>query len=474
MTGAPQASANPFTTSTTPIDVGKLGTTTPFTLPPAPAQSIGQYDISGLPSVTSLLNPGTTTAQQRQTGLETQLETDTGKLGTKTAAQTAAEDTAAKALGATTGLSDFTGQLTDINNQIQTLQKESAAIPLQIQNEFAGRGATVGGVAPIQAGRLRDNAIKALGLSAIAQTLQGNIASAQQTARRAVELQFAPVQAEIDYLKQAIADNKDNLDREDKQRAEELQVQLNERQRILDQQKQDKSTILSWAAEAAKNGASTLTINNAMSLSDPMQALQVLGPYLSDPIAKQRALVDLENARKQGLLTTAQIAKTNAETAQVLNPSLRPATQAQQTEAGYASRLVQANSIINGLQKKFANANPIAYGVGGIVPGFLQTSDRQAYEQAKRNFVSAVLRQESGAAIAQSEFDNADKQYFPQPGDSPATVQQKQANRELVMRNFINASGSAYEAPPSSAPAQTYTVNGKRYVQGADGLYYPQ
>jgi len=38
-----------------------------------------------------------------------------------------------------------------------------------------------------------------------------------------------------------------------------------------------------------------------------------------------------------------------------------------------------------------------------------------------------VLRKESGAAIAASEFDNAEKQYFPQPGDSDQVISQKRA-----------------------------------------------
>ena len=88
--------------------------------------------------------------------------------------------------------------------------------------------------------------------------------------------------------------------------------------------------------------------------------------------------------------------------------------------------------------------------------------------------MNAVLRQESGAAISPTEFDSAQKQYFPQSGDSQQVITQKAANRDLVTRNFINASGNAYEAPPSTTNTQTYQVNGKTYVQGADGLYYPQ
>jgi hypothetical protein len=39
----------------------------------------------------------------------------------------------------------------------------------------------------------------------------------------------------------------------------------------------------------------------------------------------------------------------------------------------------------------------------------------QQYNAAKQNFVTAVLRKESGAAISQSEFDKEDQKYFPQP-----------------------------------------------------------
>lgn len=38
----------------------------------------------------------------------------------------------------------------------------------------------------------------------------------------------------------------------------------------------------------------------------------------------------------------------------------------------------------------------------------------QQYEQAKTNFVNAVLRRESGAKISDEEFDSAEKQYFVQ------------------------------------------------------------
>jgi hypothetical protein len=49
-----------------------------------------------------------------------------------------------------------------------------------------------------------------------------------------------------------------------------------------------------------------------------------------------------------------------------------------------------------------------------------------------------VLRQESGAAISAGEFDNARKQYFPQPFDSEAVKLQKARNRQTAIQGFLN------------------------------------
>ena len=63
---------------------------------------------------------------------------------------------------------------------------------------------------------------------------------------------------------------------------------------------------------------------------------------------------------------------------------------------------------------------------------YLFKSDRfKQIEQAQRDFINAVLRRESGAVIGEPEFENARLQYFPQPGDTPEVVKQKQKNREM-------------------------------------------
>lgn len=69
----------------------------------------------------------------------------------------------------------------------------------------------------------------------------------------------------------------------------------------------------------------------------------------------------------------------------------------------------------------------------------LSSDNRQMLDQAKRDFMTAVLRRESGAAISDGEFGTADKQYFPQPGDGPRVIAQKAANRKLAIQGVLQA-----------------------------------
>jgi hypothetical protein len=71
-----------------------------------------------------------------------------------------------------------------------------------------------------------------------------------------------------------------------------------------------------------------------------------------------------------------------------------------------------------------------------VLPGALggPNAAQQATDQARRNFVTAILRKESGAAISPSEFANEAQKYFPQPGDTDSVIKQKQHARETAIK----------------------------------------
>lgn len=91
--------------------------------------------------------------------------------------------------------------------------------------------------------------------------------------------------------------------------------------------------------------------------------------------------------------------------------------------------------------------------VMNTVPGVLggPNASQQRVDQAQRDFINAALRRESGAAIADSEFANAKRQYFPQPGDSKEVIAQKRRNRELAIRGLEVEVPGGFRSTPTPA-----------------------
>lgn len=262
-----------------------------FQLPDFPQEQ--PYDLTSIPitDLTSAANQPTA-AEQQQGTYENRFLSAINQLSGKESAQYEAEKNA--------GLPAFQQQLTDINGQLTTLQNEAKAIPLRLQEQAQGRGITAGGLQPIQTAELRRNAINALSLSSVAQALQGNISLAQQQADRAVEVQFAPIEREIAYLREAMNINEKRMGREDQKRQRQLDIVLNERERMLANAKENQKIIIGWAAEASKLGnAPSLIVNKALASKDPREALAILAPYMSDPMEKEAALLDLDFKREQ-------------------------------------------------------------------------------------------------------------------------------------------------------------------------------
>lgn len=137
-------------------------------------------------------------------------------------------------------------------------------------------------------------------------------------------------------------------------------------------------------------------------------------------------------------------------------------TEFQGKSAAFGARADEADKIIRSLSGEYSPAainsktsvenTPLIGGIlGSVANRFALSENDQKAEQAQRDFVNAVLRQESGAAIGASEFDNARKQYFPQPGDGKGVIEQKNKNRRLAIQGLkTNAGRAAFEAAPSS------------------------
>jgi hypothetical protein len=132
----------------------------------------------------------------------------------------------------------------------------------------------------------------------------------------------------------------------------------------------------------------------------------------------------------------------------------------QSKDAGYANRLFRAEGVLRdpaSLQAATSTGQAAIEGapntifglnVGiGALKNWAHSPSYQKYDQASRDFVNAVLRRESGAAISQSEFENAYKQYLPRPGDSKEVLAEKQRNRQDAIAGIAGGGGPNYRPP---------------------------
>lgn len=201
------------------------------------------------------------------------------------------------------------------------------------------------------------------------------------------------------------------------------------------------------------------------------RAVTVRGQNMTDSRAREAAAREAEKLkfeREQGKASDIQWDSDrgvliNKRTKEVFKPegiagSMPKLTEGQAKAFMFGNRALEADRIISGMvdkngeptyspmainAKESASNVPLVGGALGYVANKAIGENEQKVEQAQRDFINAVLRQESGAVIADAEFNNARKQYFPQPGDSKAVIEQKRQNRQRAIEGFKVGAGPA-------------------------------
>jgi hypothetical protein len=188
---------------------------------------------------------------------------------------------------------------------------------------------------------------------------------------------------------------------------------------------------------------------------NPTVVLQTI-PKTQMPTAGQ--VVEREDGTFLVDTRTGQARPVMGQGGQPLTGGGKPLTEAQGNAVAFGARAIEANRIATDLEKQgFRNTGAIRTAIGGVAgmtpfvgeqleqgvrstfnvaPTFLggTNEQQQQVEQARRNFVSAVLRKESGAAIGVDEYKNEERKYFPQAGDTDKVIEQKQKARELAIK----------------------------------------
>lgn len=173
--------------------------------------------------------------------------------------------------------------------------------------------------------------------------------------------------------------------------------------------------------------------------------------------AQLAADVSRDNARLQSLVDREKIAATKAGEGKL--------NEWQAKSLSLQARMEDAEASLNkdykpGYWVSLAAAVP---GVGNT--GILTSDEYNSYKQAARQWISGVLRLDSGAAVPDSEFATYFATYFPLPGESEAVVAQKKAAREAIMTTGRSVLGDlaskiparpAYQNPLEAGKARTF------------------
>jgi hypothetical protein len=117
------------------------------------------------------------------------------------------------------------------------------------------------------------------------------------------------------------------------------------------------------------------------------------------------------------------------------------------------------------MESTIANYNPALFSIAtaiepNSVGNALIPDDIRQVAQAERNFATAILRRESGAAISASEFATVNKQYFPRPGDDAKTLAQKAQNRQTAINSFLSNVPKGSGSGGSSGSGASNSVSG--------------
>lgn len=126
----------------------------------------------------------------------------------------------------------------------------------------------------------------------------------------------------------------------------------------------------------------------------------------------------------------------------------RPVTGADRATLAFYNNMFEAAENMDAVEGQLTNQD-IALIKNLTVPELIGNSKLtkagQLYAQALQIFTENRLRKKSGAAIANTEYENDKKAFAKSVGDDPSTLAQKKASRQRELDGMAFSSGPAYE-----------------------------
>lgn len=113
----------------------------------------------------------------------------------------------------------------------------------------------------------------------------------------------------------------------------------------------------------------------------------------------------------------------------------KPLTEAQSKDTVYATRAAGALPTLDKYETALTSIGDVALGADptGLLRGRMQSEEYQLARQAGDEFLQAILRKDTGAAITAQEQELYGQTYLPQPGDSQEVIAQKRQARRRAL-----------------------------------------
>lgn len=226
----------------------------------------------------------------------------------------------------TTGFNDLQKNSNEIFGQIGAIN----ASAFQATQNSEGRLAPTFAIYGEQANIERQRSAQTFGLAAAGAAINGKIALAQQNIQDSLKAEFGGIDAKLDFEKNVVlALQRDDLSNAEQKQAQAFQLKVQERNRLLQEQKADRNATLNLMTTLGSLGVSPDILSKVQSARTYDEAVHLAAPYMQDPMAKYQ----LQSAQLDLQLKKVQLKTANYNYGQLGKPSPLTATEKKEAAA---------------------------------------------------------------------------------------------------------------------------------------------
>lgn len=353
-------------------------------------------------------------------------------------------------------------KLRQLSAQSQALDYQKTIIPSQLQNNAAGTGATDRGLAPIEAGQLRNNMIQQATIAMQAAVINADYQSAKGYADQIVDAKYEQRLADIEAKKTNINNIMFNLTDAQKKQADATLQRLNKEQRDYEDLKANEKSISDMVIQASSQNAPQDLVAKAKEAKSPSEAAMILGQYAGDyyktELMKQQ--IRTEKAQQSKIYNDINVSRAKANSAKgtsAVTESLG-GIDPNGFSAGNKTKFIDTKGVINAAtewanQIQGNNGVVEGLGAGGLMPGFTLNQKGQDSRTAQSALNLKVQQWASGASLTVAQTQAVDKM-MPGEYDSDETIKRKLNSLVNFMSTQVNtiaeSEGQAGRLPTST------------------------